>query len=152
MKIGDFLKENRILLDLKASNKEEAIREIADSLKDAEEVSNFDLFIADVFERETLNSTGIGKNIAIPHARTDAVNEFTVAFGRSSAGVEFDSLDAEPAKFIFLMGTPKEKGLNSYLKILAHLTRIINKKDFQEALLRASSPKEVIEEFKRVEN
>ncbi len=152
MKISDFLREKRILLNLEASNKEEAIKELGELLRDADEISDFDLFLKHVFERENLNTTGIGNNVAIPHARTDTVKKFVVAFGRSPQGIEFNSVDNKPAKFIFLMGTPMAKGLNKYLKILAYLTRLLNKKAFQEGLLKASSPQEIIENFKIIEH
>jgi PTS system fructose-specific IIC component len=152
MKIADFLTQDRILLNLKASSKEEAIKEIAGLLGSSKEVIDFDLFLKDVFERESLNTTGIGNHIAIPHARTDAVKDFVIAFGRAPEGIEFNSLDKRPAKFIFLMGTPKEKGLSNYLKMLARLTRLLNKEDFQEALGKASAPGEVIEQFRKAED
>jgi fructose-specific phosphotransferase system IIA component len=152
MKVANYLKEDRILLNLKATNKEEAIKEIANVLKEAEEISDFDVFLKDVFERESLSTTGIGNYIAIPHARSEAIKEFVIAFGRSSVGVEFNSLDGKPARLIFLMGTPKEKEINNYLKILAHLTRLLQKEDFREALLKAASAQEIIEEFKKIEH
>ena len=151
MKIADFLKEERVLLDLKSDNKDDAIKEIAGILKGSKEVDDFDRFLKDVFERESLSTTGIGNCIAIPHARTDAVNNFVIAFGRSSSGIEFNSLDKKPVKFIFLMGTPKERGVNDYLRTLAHLTRLLGKEDFREALSKASSPTDVVEEFKKFE-
>ncbi len=150
MKITDFLKEDKILLNLKALNKEDAIKEIASTLEDSNYVFDFKLFLEEVFKREALNTTGIGAGIAIPHARTNAVKEFTIALGRSSQGVGFNSLDNKPAKLIFLMGTPKEKGLSGYLQILACLTRLLKKEDFKKALLDASTPKEVIEAFRKV--
>jgi fructose-specific phosphotransferase system IIA component len=151
MKIGDYLEQDRISLDLKAHSKEEAVKEIAALLKSAEEIVDFDTFVKDVFDREKLGTTGIGNEIAIPHARTDAVKEFVIAFGRSSEGVEFNSLDGKPAKLIFLIGTQKEKNLNNYLKTLAHLTRLLKRESFRSLLLKASSPKEIIDEFKKVE-
>jgi fructose-specific phosphotransferase system IIA component len=152
MKISEYLREARIILELKGKSKEEVIKEIGERLKGEEEVKDYGLFLKEVFEREGLSSTGIGNQIAIPHARTDAVNDFVIGFGRSREGVEFEALDGKPVKFIFLMGTPKEKGINSYLKILAHLTRVLNKSSFQEALLRANSAAEVIEEFRKLEH
>ncbi|MFH1338613.1 MAG: PTS sugar transporter subunit IIA [Candidatus Omnitrophota bacterium] len=151
MKIADFFREDRILLSLNSSKKREAIKEISGVLQGSKEITDFDSFLRDVFEREELSTTGLRNYIAIPHARTDAVKEFVIAFGRSSQGVEFDSPDGNPSKFIFLMGTPREKGLNSYLKILAHLTRLLNKKEFQKELMEASSPKQVIEAFRKFE-
>ena len=151
-RIADFLHEANISVDLKSSNKKNVIKETAVLLGNTKQIVDFDLFLKDIFERESLGTTGIGNNIAIPHARTDAVNDFVIAFGRSVKGVNFDSLDSKPVKFIFLMGTPKEKILDSYLKILAHLTRLLNKKNLQNELLKASNAEEIIEIFKRVEN
>lgn len=152
MRISDYLKEKRILLNLKARYKEESIKEIAALLKDSKDIVNFRTFLSDVFEREKAGTTGIGNGLAIPHARTDAVKDFVIAFGRSQEGVEFKSLDGNLAKLIFLMGTPKEKGLSAYLKLLAQLTKILKNADFRESLLKASSPKEILNEFKKIES
>lgn len=67
----------------------------------------------------------------------------------SQEGVEFNSVDGKPAKLIFLMGTPKEKELGNYLKILSRLTRLLDKESFRNSLLKANSPKEIIDEFER---
>lgn len=104
-----------------------------------------------IIEREFINSSGISDHIAIPHARTDAVKSFVIAFGRSSDGIDFYSLDNKPAKLIFLMGTPRQKGKNKYLAILAHLTKFLQKEAFRQALFEASSAKEVIKQFKKFE-
>lgn len=152
MKIGDYLKEDRISLNLKSSNKEESVKEISMLLKSAKEINDFEAFIGEVFEREKLNTTGIGNEIAIPHARTDAVKDFVIAFGRSKEGIEFNSLDGNPAKLIFLMGTPKHKGVRAYLKILAHLTRLLKKESFRNSLLTAYNSKEIIDIFKKAED
>ena len=151
MKIGDYLREDRIILDLKAHNKEETIREMSALLKDTEEITDFAVFLQDVFEREKLSSTGIGHEIAIPHARSNAVEDFVIAFGRSPQGIEFESLDGNPAKLIFLMGTPKEKRLDAYLKLLARLSRLLAKESFRNSLLKASTAEEIIELFREVE-
>lgn len=151
MKISELLRKENISLDLKAKTKEEAIREISSLLAKTDGMGDFDLFVNDIFERERLSTTGIGNRIAIPHARTDAVNDFVIAFGRSSGGIDFDSLDDQPAHFIVLMGTPREKGINSYLKFLARLTRLLNKPHFQDALLRAKTPQDIVEEFASME-
>jgi len=152
MKVTDYLKENQMDLNLIASNKDEAIKKLGVLLKDANVVSDYDGFIKDVFEREALNTTGIGHYIAIPHARTNTVKDFVIAFGRVTNGLEFGSLDKNPVKLIFLMGTPKEKGLNGYLQILSSLTRRLDKESFREELLSASTPKEIIDIFKKVEH
>jgi PTS system fructose-specific IIA component len=139
------------LLNLSASTKEEAIKELSKVLREAGEIKNFAQFLEDVFTREKISSTGIGHGVAIPHARSEAVRDFVIAFGRSQKELEFDAVDNKPVRLIFLMGTPKEKEINAYLKILAHLTRLMWKENFRNSLLTASSPQEVLDAFREVE-
>ena len=151
MRISDYLKEDMICLNLKATGKEEAIRELGNFIRKAEEITNYEIFLKDVLEREKLTSTGIGEGVAIPHARTDAVSGFVIAFGKSEKGVEFDSLDGKKARLLFLMGTPKTAGLDEYLVLLAHLTRLLKGESFRESLLKAKSPAEIIDIFRNFE-
>jgi len=151
MRISDYLREDMICLNLKATGKEEAIRELGSFIRKAKEVSNYEMFLKDVMEREKLTSTGIGEEVAIPHARTDAVSGFVVAFGKSESGVEFESLDRKKARLIFLMGTPKTAGLDEYLVLLAHLTRLLKEESFRESLIKAQNPAEIIDIFKKFE-
>ena len=151
MRIRDYLRDDRMIFDLKARNKKEAIKKISVFLKKADEMIDFDVFLKDVFEREELKTTGIGKGVAIPHARTDAVKDFVMVFAKSPEGVKFNSLDGKPVKLIFLVGTPKKKKLNNHLKILARLTRLSQEKSFRNSLLNASSSKEIIEKFRKFE-
>lgn len=148
--ISGYLKEERINLNLKAKSKEEAIKNLSEVFKTGVEVTNFDRLLADVFERENLGTTAIGLGLALPHARTQAVNSFVIAIGKVNEGVDFNSLDGEPVKLVFLMGTPKEE-VQGYLKILAHLTRLLKKESFRTSLMEAKSAQEVIEIFKKEE-
>ena len=151
MVVGTRLKIKRVLLDLESRDKKRAVEELAATLKDAKEVVDFGAFLKEVFEREKLCSTGIGDGIALPHARTDAVKDFVIAFGRSGAGVEFDAIDGKPVKLIFLMGTPKEEKLGGYLRILAHLSRLLRSKSFRQSLLRAENAQTIIDAFNEAE-
>ena len=78
----DYIQKELINLNLLSKKKEDAIREIAQLMQNAQEVVDFESFLEDVFEREKLGTTGIGDEIAIPHARTDAVNQLIIAIGR----------------------------------------------------------------------
>ncbi|MFC2060999.1 PTS sugar transporter subunit IIA [Elusimicrobiota bacterium] len=151
MRISDYLKKEVMELDLKAQNKEDAVKELGKIICKSKHVINCDDFINDVFAREELCTTGIGNEIALPHARTDNVKEFVIAFGKSDKGVEFKSLDNKPVKLIFLMGTPQAEAMKTYLHILAHLTRLLQKEDFRKQLLNANRPAEIIETFKNKE-
>ncbi len=150
MKLSDYLKEDRILLKLKSTKRDEAIKELGELIREAEEVIDYQAFLKDVFEREKEKTTGIGNGIALPHARTAHVNRFVIVMGRSDKGIQFESLDEKPVKIVLLMGTPKD-GLGEYLRMLAHLSRLLNKKSFLELLLKAKDAKEIIAVFKRAE-
>ncbi len=144
--ISQYLKSELIDLDLKASTKEEAIRNLGELLRGDSSITDFDQFISDVFEREGLGTTGIGFSLALPHARSKAVQSFVIAIGRMDEGIDFKSLDGEPVKLIFLMGTPKEE-VQGYLKILAHLTRLLKKESFRSPLFDVKTPQELINLF-----
>lgn len=150
MNISKHLKKEQICLNLKATDKKAVIRELANFLRGAKEITDFNSFLKDVFKREKMETTGIGNEIAIPHARTDATSEFVIAFGRSVKGVKFQSLDGQPVKLIFLMATPKQD-IRRYLQILARLTRLLKKADFRKSLMEVSNAKEVKEVFKKTE-
>jgi len=151
MRISDYLKEEMICLNLKATGKEEAIKELGSLIRKAKEITNYEKFLKDVLEREKLNTTGIGEGVALPHARTDAVTGFVIAFGRSENGIDFEALDGKKAKLLFLMGTPRKAGLDQYLVLLAHLTRLLKRESFRKSLLKAENPAEVIDIFKKFE-
>ncbi|OIO73656.1 MAG: hypothetical protein AUJ85_07370 [Elusimicrobia bacterium CG1_02_37_114] len=151
MKISDYLKEDIICLDLKSTSKKDVIEELGSIIKNSKEVTDYEMFISDVMEREKLSTTGVGDGVALPHARTNAVSKFVVAFGRSKKEVNFNSIDKKKVNLIFLMGTPKNETLDLYLVLLAHLTRLLRKEDFRQLLLKAERPSEVIKAFKDIE-
>ena len=151
MRISDHISGKMICLALENTTKENVIKELAELLKNSENITDFDMFLKDVFEREKLGATGIGNEIAIPHARTDAVNNIIIAFGRSSQGVDFNGADGKPVKLVFLMGTPK-KDINKYLQVLAYLTRLLKKESFRQKLLEAQNPGEILNAIKEIED
>lgn len=150
MRFCDNLTQHRTNVPVKARTKAEAIRELAEVLRDAEEVTDFDGFVRDVFERKKDGTTGIGNRVAAPHARTDAVSRFVIAVGTSQDGIDFDSVDGEPVKVVFLMGTPKSP-LGDYLKMLAHLMRLLKERNFVDNLIGAQSAAEMISCFRDAE-
>jgi PTS system fructose-specific IIC component len=150
MRISDYLKKEFCIMELASATKHDAIKEIADLLKASGQVKDAGRFVADILERESLGSTGIGNKIAIPHSRTDAVNGFVIGFGRSANGIDFKALDGDRVNLIFLMGAnPGE--LNLYLRLLAELSRFLMENSFRKALVSATTPEEIIDIFKRFE-
>ena len=150
IKISDYLKEELIKVNLKTTEKYEVIKELARVMQNAQEITNYEKFLNDVFEREKLATTGIGNEIAIPHARTEVVTKFIMAIGISEKGIEFKSPDAKPAKLIFLMGIPKDE-VPQYLKILACLTKLLKKEAFRKELSQAENARQIIETFRKFE-
>jgi len=150
MRLEDFMDIHDIKLNLEATNKEDSIRELATLMFQKGHIDNLDDLIADVWERESLDTTGIGLKIALPHAKTPHIDTPSVVFGRSVNGIDFNSLDGEKAYLFFLICIP-EDGVNLHLKVLAMLSRSLIHESFREELLEAKSNEEVMDILKRVE-
>lgn len=150
MKISDYLNEELCLMELKAKNKKDVIKEIAEELDKHGAVVDRSKFVKDVLEREELGSTGIGDGVAIPHARTESVSGFLIGFGRSKNGVEFKALDGEPVSLFFLMGAHPDE-LNLYLRLLAELSKLLMNNAFRTELKNAKTSKDIVEIVKRFE-
>ncbi|MCK4916691.1 MAG: PTS sugar transporter subunit IIA [Candidatus Omnitrophica bacterium] len=150
MAVSEYIKEKNCIMNLESSDKDGSIKEIANKLSGQGKIKNKEKFIKDVLEREFLGSTGIGNNVAIPHARTGAVKGVVIGFGKSIEGIEFKALDGEKVNLIFLMGTDPAE-LNLYLRILADLSKLLMNNSFRQALLLVNTPAEVIETIKRFE-
>lgn len=150
MRFTDYLTKESCILDLKATTKEAAIRELADVLTRQGKVSDEDDYIKHVMEREMLGSTGIGNRVAIPHCPTQSVKGVVVAFGRSKQGIDFQSSDGREVNHIFLIGTNPED-LNVYLKLLATLAKLLNDRIFRQEFDNAATPEELTAVFKKHE-
>jgi len=148
--ISDYLKDKFCVMNIAADNKDDSIKEIAAVLAEQGKLSDKETFVSDVLGRESLGSTGIGNNVAIPHARTSAVKGFVIGFGKSSQGINFESLDGEKVNLIFLMGADPSE-LNLYLRLLAELSRLLMNASFRQELISAETGKEVIEVIRKFE-
>ncbi len=145
--VTNYIQQDFITLHLRSKKKESAIRELSQLLKGAPAMIDHKRFLEDVFERERLGSTVIGDEIALPHARTDAVNQLIIAIGRSKSGVECESPDGNKVKLFFLMGTP-QGSVSHYLHILAQLTRLLKHSALKEKLLEAQDRESFLTLFK----
>lgn len=136
MKISDILKKEYIIEDLKAGDKEGALNEVSLFLKDKGAIPDHDRLFKALLEREQLGSTGIGDNVAIPHAKYEGVEEIFTVFARSHNGIEFQSLDRKPVHFIFLLlAPPASTGL--HLKALAKIARLFTNPSLRDSILKA---------------
>ena len=145
MEIMDFLSKKAILTDIKSIKKEEVIKELVDILIAADEIEKRcrNKLIDALMTRESLGSTAIGQGIAIPHAKSDCVDKLVAAFGISKKGVDFDSLDGEPAYIFFLLVAPQDSA-GPHLKALARISRLLKDKYFRDSLRACVDDKAVI--------
>jgi len=142
MKITDLLRKDIMILDLQATEKEAAIDEMIESLNRSGILTDVAEFKDAILKREAQTSTGLGDGIAMPHAKNKAVKEPTVLFAKSKKGVEYESLDGQPAYLFFMIAVP-EGGNNTHLETLAALSRQLIEKEFVDQLKDATTPEEV---------
>ncbi|MBC1974483.1 PTS fructose transporter subunit IIABC [Listeria booriae] len=146
MKITDILSQETMILSLKATSKEAAIDEMIAKLADEGKINDVSLFKSEIMKREQESSTGIGDGIAMPHAKTKAVNTPTVVFAKSEAGLDYDSLDGQPAHLFFMIAATD--GANqTHLETLAALSRLLIHPDFVAKLRNAKTTQEVVNLF-----
>lgn len=143
MRITELLTKETIAMDLSATTKDGAIDELAQQLNQAGKLNHLDDYIAAIHKREQQSSTGIGEGIAIPHAKVEAVKTPAIAFGKSKAGVDYDSLDMQPAHLFFMIAAPAT-GAQTHLDALAKLSSVLMDESVRQALLEANSPEEVL--------
>ncbi|MFC1624685.1 PTS sugar transporter subunit IIA [Candidatus Omnitrophota bacterium] len=149
MKILDFLNEKAVSVDLKSQDKKGAIQELTDLLIKADELKPRvkDTVVKILLNRESLGSTGIGQGVAIPHGKCEHVKELVGAFGVSKKGINFDSLDGEPAYIFFLLLAPIESS-GPHLKALARISKLLKDKYFRDSLKNAETIKTLLKIIK----
>lgn len=130
-------------LDGHAADKDAAIRRLVQLAYDAGRVTDVEQMLADVRAREAQMATGLEGGIGIPHARSAAVRVPTLAFGRSTAGIDFGAEDG-PARIVFLIAAPDD-GEGDHLTVLAALARRLVHQSFREALINAGDSEDVVE-------
>ncbi len=150
MKVTDILKKEFIINELKAGKKEEVINELINLFTNDSRVSDIEKVRSSVLEREKIMSTGVGKGFAIPHGKTNAINEVIAAFGKTDSPVEYQSLDNKPVNLVFLL-VGKENLVSTHIKLLSRISRMMNKDSFRESLLNAKTSDEIFELFRKEE-
>ena len=143
MKIMEFLSTKAVTTHLKSTTKEEIIRELVELLHAAGGIQDKEEIIMAVLARESLGSTGIGQGVGIPHAKSNSVGKLIAAFGLAPKGVNFDSLDGEPAYIFFLLVAPEDSA-GPHLKALARISRMLKDKYFRDMLKKAKDEKEIL--------
>ena len=142
----EYMSEDRIILNLKSQEKEEVFEEmaplfVADNIIDAEELEEY---IEGLKEREKLTATGMQDGIAVPHAKSPSVHKIALALGISKEGINFESMDGEPSKYIFMIAAPKGTK-QEHLDLLAMISELSYSEEVLEKLEKAQTRAEVIE-------
>lgn len=148
--LSGYLTAQTVTVRLAADSKDDAIREMAAMLGRTGKVADAEALVAAVFAREEQGTTGLGEEIAIPHAKSDAVIAPVVGFARSADGVEWESLDGTKARLIFMITVPEAAAGDEHLRILAMLSRKLMDTDFRARLTEAPDESAVLEVLREV--
>lgn len=136
MKIVELLDARSITADMQASNKSEALRELAKAMTVLHPGLDSEELIRILWEREGLGSTGIGDGVAIPHGKVRDLDRLMICFGRHRQGIDFDAMDGRPAHLFFLLVAP-EDAAGVHLKALARISKLLRNEDVRSRLLVA---------------
>jgi len=137
------LRPEVVKLRLEATTKDEAIRELVQILDDAGCLPDPAEALRVVEGRERVMSTGMENGLAIPHGKTDTVPQLVVAMGLKPEGIEFDSVDGDPATILLITVSPASKS-GPHLRFMADVTRLLRDGEMREQVLTAASPSEVV--------
>ena len=138
MSTKDMFSEGRVSFNLKATTKDEVIDELIEILEKDGKILDKMQFKAAVLKREEEFSTGIGMGIAIPHGKSSAVKEASIVFGKSEKGIDYESMDGEPAHLFFLIAVPEDSN-DVHLRALSEISRKLMHTEVREQLLSAQS-------------
>ncbi len=150
MKLSKFCGEDLLSFDLKGKTKNEIIEELVNLASRSKLVKDKNDVLKAVLEREKLVTTGVGYGVAFPHAKTKAIKGIVIAFGRSKTGIDFDAMDKKPVHLFFLIAAP-EDAIGAHLNVMARLSYLMKSEKNREALMKISSPKELLELLDSVE-
>ena len=143
MDFTELLQPEAVILDLVKGSKKDIIRRLVKALPLVTKRSVRDEILKAVMEREEVMSTGIGRGVAIPHAKTDRVDGLMVAVGIAKEPIPFDAIDDKPCRIFFLVVS--DPGATSpHVRVLSHISRILNDPAHKEALEQAATAEEVI--------
>lgn len=148
MELKEVLDKRVIDLNMKATNKKEAIRELSEKLKDAGYIGDVDEFISDIYVRESEGVTGIGNYVAIPHGKSDSVTQVGIAIGKLDNEIEWETLDDKGVKLIFLFAVSNDhEYARNHMLLLAEIARKLGNDEAIEQLLASKTVDELISVF-----
>ena len=135
---------------LNGKTKQEVIEEMVDLLCRTGKVTDREKVLQSILERENTMSTGVGDGVAIPHGKSDGVDELIGALGICADGVDFDSIDEKPARIIFALEATKDHP-GPHIRALGKISRLLKNREFRNAIINAGSPEKIYETIRNKE-
>ena len=150
MKLVDVLKSAYIKIPLTSRNKEGVIKELIRTLIERKAITDEESVFQAAMEREKIMTTGVGRQVAIPHCKIKDGKEFSIAFGISDTGIDFDAIDNQPVKIIFLLVGPEDNP-GMHIRLLSRISRLISKEALRDKLLQVKDAEEAYQLLKTEE-
>src|SRR5262245_51914229 len=150
MRLTELVNENSITNRLRARTKRDAIAELVELLERGHGIESHGEILDRVLWREAMMSTGIGNGVAIPHGKARAVSRMVAACGVSPEGVDFQSVDGEPATLFVLLAAPETVG-SLQVKVLANISRVLKEEGVRQQLRDAANPEEFLAALRAAE-
>lgn len=149
-RINQLLSPDLVRIDLPGTTKRDVIDALVDVLAGHEAVSNIEAVREAIFEREDKMSTGVGKGLGLPHAKTPAASETVAAFATTAQPVDFGAIDDAPVELLLLLVGPEEHK-SQHVKILGRISRLVSRDSLRERLIEADTPETIIDTLKEGE-
>ena len=150
MRLSELLNPNAVSLRLAAKNKREALVELVGILESAHGFNSQGEILDRVLRREAMMTTGIGNGVAIPHGKARLVDRLVAACGVAPQGIDFESVDGEPATLFILLVAP-ESGGAMHVKVLANISRLLKEESVRQTLREAAGADEFIAALRAAE-
>lgn len=146
MTLTSLLDEKTTLTGLEVSSKTDLLNRMVDLLESKVSADQLETIRSAVLQREEIMSTGVGKGLAIPHGKAAGLEESYASFALLEEPIDFDSIDREPVRIVFMLVGPESKN-SIHIKLLSRISRLMNNDSFRNRLLECTSPSEVLAHF-----
>lgn len=145
----EVIREDLIDLNLEGKTKQEIVGKMASMLEAAGLLTSKEGYLADVFAREQLGTTGFGMSLAIPHGKSQYVKQAAVGIARLTCPIDWNSLDGQLVNFVFLLAVPRSELENEvHLALISQLAEQLMEAEFRQKLFQAQSAQDIIELIK----
>lgn len=148
--LNQLLSPERIRLGLPGTSKDAVINALVDLLEGHEGIDHLESVRTAIFDREEMMSTGVGKGLGLPHAKTEAATETVASFATTAEPIDFGAIDDTPVRLLLLLVGPEDHK-SQHIKILGRISRLVSRDGFRERLLGADTPESIIDTLREGE-